>query len=212
MKLTKYGHACLLIEDGSDKLIIDPGKYTELPEDLEGIKVVVITHEHADHFDVDNLRHILKRNPKVEVFASEAVASALAEENITCQAIKGYTEINSQGFDLRFNEVDHSIVYGISPCRNLTIGIGSFLYYPGDSFAAANRRYEVLALPASGPWFNLIEAIDLAKGFDAKYIFGTHDIFLNELGNSSFYTWVERHAGENREVIRLNPGDSRDFA
>ena len=210
--MTKYEHACLLIEDGQKKLVIDPGKYAKLPEDLEDVKVVVITHEHTDHLDIPNLRHILGRNPEAEVFSTEAVASALTEETIICQVVKGRTEISSQGFDLSFNEVDHSIVYGLSPCRNLSIGVGDFLYYPGDSFVGEDRHYEVLALPTSGPWFNLIEAIDMAKSFDAKYIIGTHDIFLNELGNNSFYSWVERHAGANREIIQLKPGDSRDFA
>ena len=174
--------------------------------------MVVITHEHADHLDIPNLRRILDRSPKAEIFSTEGVASALAAEKIVCQGIKGRTKISSQGFDLSFNEVDHSIVYGISPCRNLSIGVGDFLYYPGDSFVGEDRHYEVLALPTSGPWFNLIEAIDLAKSFDAKYIIGTHDIFLNDLGNSSFYSWVERHAGDKREIIQLKPGDSRDFS
>ncbi len=212
MKLTKYEHACLLIEDDQKKLVIDPGKYAKLPEDLDDVKVVVITHEHTDHLDIDNLKHILDRNPEAEVFSTEAVASTLEAEDIACQVVKGRTEISSQGFELSFNEIDHSIVYGVSPCRNLSIGVGDFLYYPGDSFAGEDRHYEVLALPTSGPWFNLIEAIDLAKSFDAKYIIGTHDIFLNDLGNNSFYGWIERHAGENREIIQLKPGDCRDFA
>ena len=210
--MTKYEHACLLIEDERGQVLIDPGKYTKLADDLANVKTVVITHEHADHLDVANLNHILDRNPGAELFSTEEVSSALAKDSIVVQAVKGRTQINSQGFQLNFNEVDHSIVYGTSPCRNLSIGIDDFLYYPGDSFVGADQPYRVLALPTSGPWFNLIEAIDLAKSFDAKHIVGTHDIFLNQLGHDSFYNWLTRHAGDNREIIRMNPGDCRDFA
>lgn len=211
MKLTKYEHACLLIEAGQNKLIIDPGKYTNLPEDIGRVDVVVITHEHADHLDIPNLKQLLSQNPTAELFATKEVTSALEADNIVCKVVEGYLEVDSQGFDLQFTEVDHSIVYGKSPCRNLSIGVGDFLYYPGDSFVGSDRHYEVLALPASGPWFNLIEAIDLAKAFDSKYIIGTHDIFLSEPGRESFYGWVGRHISENQELIHLKPGDSRDF-
>ena len=211
MKLTKYEHACLLIEDGQNKLIIDPGKYTNLPEDIGQIDVVVVTHEHADHLDIANLKQILSQNPEAECFSTQEVAGALTSASIACQAVEGHLAVNIHGFDLQFTEVDHSIVYGKSPCRNLSVGVGDFLYYPGDSFVGSDRHYEVLALPASGPWFNLIEAIDLAKAFDSQYIIGTHDIFLNEPGSESFYSWVGRHTSESQELIHLKPGDSKLF-
>ena len=119
--------------------------------------------------------------------------------------------VTASGFELYFKEVDHSIIYGTSSCRNLTVGVDNFLYYPGDSFANDGRKYEVLALPASGPWFNMAEAIDLAKSFSARYIFATHDIHASQRGYDSFYSWVGRHVGENREMVRLAVGESRDF-
>ena len=211
MKISKYEHACLLINKDGVGLLIDPGSYTNLPAKLEGIATVVITHEHLDHLDIPNLRKVLEQNPKAEIFSTEHVTASLREEEINCQAVKGRLATNSGGFELHFEEVDHSIIYGVSSCRNLSVGVGDFLYYPGDSFANDGRKYELLALPASGPWFNMAEAIDLAKSFNARYIFATHDIHASERGYDSFYSWVGRHIGESRELIRLGVGESRDF-
>lgn len=211
MQLTKYDHACLLIDSDSRRLLIDPGSYTNLPDGLAGIGAIVVTHEHFDHLDVPNLRRVLEQSPEAKIFSTEHVAASLKEEGLDCQAVTGQSTETAAGFQLHFKEVDHSIIYGVSSCRNLCIGVDDFLYYPGDSFAHDDRRYQVLALPASGPWFNMAEAIDMAKGFDGKYIFASHDIHASSMGYDSFYSWVGRHIGDGPEMIRLAVGESRSF-
>ena len=56
MKLTKYEHACFTVEDTSGNvLVVDPGSFSKnfvVPNNVVGI---VITHEHADHFNTDIL-------------------------------------------------------------------------------------------------------------------------------------------------------------
>ena len=211
VEITKYEHACLLLNKNGTKLLIDPGEYTNLPDALEGIGTIVITHEHGDHWSVPNLRKVLEQSPRAEIFSTEHVAATLKEERIDCQAVKGQLTTGSSGFELHFKEVDHAIIYGLPPCRNLSVGVDDFLYYPGDSFADDGRSYQMLALPASGPWFNMAEAIDLAKSFKAASIFATHDIHASERGYGSFYSWVGRHISEDREMIRLAVGESRSF-
>ena len=60
------------------------------------------------------------------------------------------------------------------------VDLGDFLYYPSDSFVASQREYLVLALPVGGPWFNMTEAVDLAKAMPTKYIVPIHNIHLSE--------------------------------
>ena len=48
MRITKYGHACVRIEQDGRVLVVDPGVWTE-PEAVTGADAVLITHEHADH-------------------------------------------------------------------------------------------------------------------------------------------------------------------
>ena len=48
MRITKFEHAALRIQQGDDTLLIDPGSFTAPLNDLSGLVAVVITHEHPD--------------------------------------------------------------------------------------------------------------------------------------------------------------------
>ncbi|HZX00938.1 MAG TPA: MBL fold metallo-hydrolase, partial [Candidatus Paceibacterota bacterium] len=65
MKVTKFGHCCLLIEENGLRVLTDPGVYSEAQNEVTGINVVLITHEHQDHFHLDSMREIIKNNPEV---------------------------------------------------------------------------------------------------------------------------------------------------
>ena len=49
MRITKLGHACLELEKDGQRLIIDPGFYTEPMGDVQNVVAIVITHQHDDH-------------------------------------------------------------------------------------------------------------------------------------------------------------------
>ena len=65
MKLTKYEHACVVLEDQGQKLVIDPGMFSPDFNDLRDITALVITHQHGDHFDLRNIENIVAANPGV---------------------------------------------------------------------------------------------------------------------------------------------------
>lgn len=211
MQLTKYDHACLLVDNGSQRLLIDPGMYTNLPPDLASVQTVIVSDEHFDHFDIANLRRVLQQNPRAEILATKTVAEALAKEGIEAEAVSGQRTTNGSGFDIDLVEVDHAPVYGPSPCKVLTIGLGDFLYYPSDSFVSSQKDYLVLALPVGGPWYHMTPAIDLAKGMPTKYVVPTHNAHLSPAGNDSHNRFVGANLGDKRELVVLEPGQSRQF-
>jgi L-ascorbate metabolism protein UlaG (beta-lactamase superfamily) len=49
MKITKFGHACLELEENGQLLILDPGFYTQPIENRTDVQAIVITHIHDDH-------------------------------------------------------------------------------------------------------------------------------------------------------------------
>jgi L-ascorbate metabolism protein UlaG (beta-lactamase superfamily) len=53
--LTNFGHACVRVQDGDRVLVIDPGTFSEAEAALSGATAVPVSHEHADHIDVDAL-------------------------------------------------------------------------------------------------------------------------------------------------------------
>ncbi len=74
MRLTKFGHACIRIEHDGHTLVIDPGGFTEA-EAVDGADAVLITHQHADHFDVANLRRT-----EAPVFTIAEVAGLIRDD------------------------------------------------------------------------------------------------------------------------------------
>lgn len=213
MKITKFGHACLIIENENSKLVIDPGEFTQLLPELTNVSVLVITDEHFDHFNPDNVKKIIEQSPDVQVYSTRVVAGKLAEQKIDCHAVEDSLEIDNGGFKVSLNEVDHAVVYGVSPCRVLTIRVDDFLYYPSDSFEETNAKVKVLALPTSGPWFKLSEAIDLMKATDSEYILATHNSLNSNEGNEVANRFIDTHSNEPpREFVFLNEGESRDFS
>jgi len=68
MKLTKLVHACLIVEKGDRKILVDPGNYSwqsglVKSELLKGIDAVVITHGHPDHLHKDFVKAVVEYSP-----------------------------------------------------------------------------------------------------------------------------------------------------
>jgi len=54
MKITKYIHSFIMVEEGKNRVLVDPGPFSFIEESVradqfEGIKAIFITHKHADH-------------------------------------------------------------------------------------------------------------------------------------------------------------------
>lgn len=52
MKITKFGHCCLLVEENNLRILIDPGNYLKRADDLKDIDTMLITHSHQDYLDI----------------------------------------------------------------------------------------------------------------------------------------------------------------
>ena len=87
MRLTKYGHSCLLVEEGPARLLLDPGILSGGFEELEGLTAVLVTHQHADHLDLQRLRTLLDRNPGARVLCDEGSAEQLAAAGAAVEVV-----------------------------------------------------------------------------------------------------------------------------
>ena len=191
MRITKYGHACLLLEQATGKLIIDPGQFTELPPDLRGIKAIVITHQHADHFYLDNLRQILAINPEIPLYLpAEAAANC---RNLKADIISLDDDLHTTvaGFDLNLYHIDHAIIYKAVPCKNLAVWVNQQLYYPGDSLHVIQAKIQYLAVPLSAPWLSTADYLDFALKLAADLTFPVHNGLLNDRGQAIMSKWLK---------------------
>ncbi|MET0832888.1 MAG: MBL fold metallo-hydrolase, partial [Actinomycetota bacterium] len=87
MRLTKFGHSCLLVEESGARVLLDPGSFSDGFEALEGLTAVCLTHQHVDHLDTERLRLVLDHNPGVRVVSDEGSAGSLGEAGADVEVV-----------------------------------------------------------------------------------------------------------------------------
>lgn len=198
MKITKYGHSCLLVAEVGVKILIDPGGWSEIPADLSGIDCVLITHEHQDHVDPEKVKIILEHNPTAVVMANSAVGKILTDNNLAFQLLgDGQSaqigEVIIEGFGK-----DHALIHPDIPlARNTGYLINGKLWHPGDSFIVPPKPVVVLALPIVAPWAKVAETMDYLTAVKPEICVPIHDGFLKFEG---LYDWFAKQWCEKLNV------------
>lgn len=177
MKITKLGHCCLLIETRNKRILTDPGSYTiESHSKLENIDFILFTHEHQDHYHIESLKVILEKNPQALVYANNSVSELLKAEDIKHIMVNnGDTIMLGEIPVLGIGEKHAQMHSDVPLSSNLGFFIDERLWYPGDAFTDPKQKVEILALPVSGPWMKIGEAIDYAILVKPKIAFPVHD-------------------------------------
>ena len=190
MKVTKYEHACLVVEEGGQQLVIDPGVLAKLPK-LENVSVIVVTHVHPDHLHVPNLKTLVEGNPEVIIFGSDEVIAELGELDVQKTIVENDT-VTAGSFRLEFFGHDHAIIYQQVPCQNRGVFVNETLYYPGDSFTLPGKPVQDLAFPAAGPWCKVSEVADFIAEVKPVRAFPTHNGTLSEFGEQVNYRYIQQ--------------------
>ncbi len=212
MRVTKFEHASLRIDQNGETLLIDPGSFTTPLDDLGDVVAVVLTHEHPDHWTPEHLDRILRMAPGVPIFGPAGVARAAEGYEITVVS-PGETRTVG-GFTLRFFGGTHEIIHSSIPViENVGVLVNDELYYPGDSYAVPEGvEVGTLAAPLGAPWLKIGEAIDYVLAVKPRRAFGTHDMTLSVAGKTMHrqrLEWATQQGGG--EFLVLEPGESLDI-
>ncbi|WNQ13888.1 metal-dependent hydrolase [Paenibacillus aurantius] len=191
MKLTYYGHSCVLVEHEGKRLIIDPflsgnPQSGVDPSSLQ-VDAVVLTHGHGDHFG-DTIE-IAKANncPVIAVFELAAYCASKGAESYGMNTGGSYTFL---GFTIKMTQAFHSssvqdgdqIIYVGQPVGLLITAGGKTFYHAGDTCLFSDLKLigelhsiDVAALPI-GDNFTMgpEEAAMAAQWVKAKRILPLH--------------------------------------
>lgn len=183
MKITKIGHCCLLIEEKGLRILTDPGAWSEAQNELKNIQLILITHEHQDHFYLDSLKQVLKNNPEAKIITNLSVNKLLFAENIQSEILESDKITNFQGLNLKALGKEHAEIYNdFGRVENTGFLLGEKFFYPGDAFTLPEVPIEVLALPVCGPWLTIKQSINFALAVKPKKAFPVHDGMLKIFG------------------------------
>ncbi|ROT32111.1 MBL fold metallo-hydrolase [Micromonospora sp. HM5-17] len=209
MRLTKYGHSCVRMEDDGAVLVIDPGMFTERAA-LDGVDAVLITHEHADHLDVDALADTLGKRPSVTVYTHPEVAAKLDALDGVVTTVQSGDTFEAAGFRVRAYGGWHAEIHPEIPrVVNLGFLVNDSVYHPGDSFDVPEGAHvETLFVPISGPWLKLSESVNFIRAVNPRRAYALHDGLLGPAGLNVYDANLARLA--NCDYARLEPGTAVD--
>ena len=207
MKLTKYTHACLVLEQHDESLVIDPGNFSDDFETPRTVTAVVLTHSHGDHYDEQKLQDILSVNPEVTIYAPKEIAD---ESSVAVVAATPGQKVTIGSFELEFTGGKHATIHpDMKPLGNIGVVVNfDLLYYPGDSFAQPPRHMKWIATPVAAPWMKVSEAIDFLREARPTHAIPTHDAILSPAGHALVDRVIPSLIDEAIEYNRIAIGTS----
>lgn len=211
MRVTKFTHSCLRLE-GDGILVVDPGGFSERSA-LTGADAVLITHEHADHLDVDALTDALGQRTELRIFTHPEVLPKLTAFRDVVTTVEPGQAFSAAGFGVRAYGGRHAVIHQEIPqIANLGFLISdgaTNLYHPGDSFVVPDgEAVETLFVPLNAPWAKLAESLDFARAVKPERAFALHDALLTDAGIAIYGGHLERLSGTR--YARVAPGTTID--
>jgi L-ascorbate metabolism protein UlaG (beta-lactamase superfamily) len=204
MIVTRHGHACLLIEGSSTRVLVDPGVFSTSWQALTDLDAVLITHQHPDHADVESLPALAAANPGARLIAEAAVAGMVSDLSPETAGVGDTIDLGEITIDVVGGE--HALLHPRIP-RVGNVGYlfrengGPSLFHPGDSYDVTPPGIDLLALPLVAPWASAATPIDFANAVGPGKAIPIHDAFLADNGKA---TWMRICGGAIDDVIAID--------
>jgi L-ascorbate metabolism protein UlaG (beta-lactamase superfamily) len=217
MKITKYLHSCLLLKNGGEKILFDPGKFSFAeglvkPKQFQDLRAIILTHYHPDHIDEDSLETIIKNNPGVEVLVNSEIHAKLAEKDIDTRIFEHGT-ISFSGFTIKAIDAPHEKILADTIPQNTAYVVNDIFLHPGDSLSEnlyPRKGIKTLALPIMAPWATELQIYDFAVKMAPETVLPIHDGFAKDFFLQSRHQNFAKFLGEQniKFAALAKPGDS----
>lgn len=207
LRLTHFGHSCVLADTGETRVLIDPGTLSHGFDELRDLDAVLVTHQHPDHLDLQRLLALMAANPRAQVITDRGSADQLADASVGHRTV-GPGDAFAVG-DLEVTVVgsgDHAVIHPDIPVvPNNGYLLDGRVLHPGDQFTPPGRQVDVLLLPTGAPWLRIADAIDYLRELAPPLAVPIHQgvLAVPEI----YYQHFRNLSAEATEVRVAEPGD-----
>lgn len=220
MRLTKYVQSTVSIEHEGALVLIDPGKYNFEDgryehRDFTDVDVLIITHSHGDHFDLEATKHIYGQC-SCPIFTVDEVARILREHGISAEVLAVGSSTKIAGITITATEADHVVrgevidVFGVL----LEASEGS-VYHAADTMYLENKPYaDIVFVPINnrGVSMGIEDAARFVREIAPKAAVPIHYDSPKDQGRVDPYAFAEHLSNTEIDVRVLEIGESFQFA